>query len=123
MVNRFISWILSLIGIAIFVVIVGGIVFGVLAATGGGLDGCTPDKPDATGIIVKRGVTRSSELSQEWQRIWDDFDARLAAGQSGSISFTEGQASSRADAFLKDKDAPVDNVVICFHEGEGEAGA
>src|SRR5436309_2592384 len=124
MAERLIGWILSLVGITIFVVVVGGIVFGVLAATGGTkLDECTPDKADATGVIVKRGVTRNSKLSEDWQVAWDAFKTSLDAGQAQTITFTESQASSRADTFLQEKSAPVKNVTICFHEGEAEASA
>lgn len=124
MAERLISWIFSLLGITIFVAAVGAIIFGVLAATGGGAaNECTPDKPDAAGVIVKRGVTRNSDLSEKWQLAWNDFEAALDAGQSRTITFNESDVSSRADTYLQEKNAPVENVTICFHEGDAEASA
>lgn len=124
MADKILGWILSLIGLVIGFVVIAAIVSVVLTATGGPSTGeCVPDKPDANNTIVKRGATRSSDLSKEWQTVWDSFSDSLDAGQAKSIAYSESQASSRADTYLREKDAPLQHVAICFHDGEGEAKA
>ena len=60
-------------------------------------------------------------MAAQWDAKWKDFDGKLDAGQQASVTFTESEVTSRANAFLKSKDAPVDEVIICFHNGDAEA--
>lgn len=84
-----------------------------LAATGGP-DNCTPgggpttvDNANSTSFIAK----------------WTGLSAALNGGASSNAVFTESEISSRADQFLKEKDAPLKDPRVCLHDGYGEATA
>src|SRR5437867_180607 len=111
-----VSWLFA----AGVVVVVGGfIVLGVLAATGdfGKQNECADES--AAGA-APRGVSTDLTLASQWDSKWDSFSNTLDSGGTASVSFTESEVTSRADKFLKDKHAPLDEVIVCFHEGSGE---
>lgn len=123
MAERITGIIVTFIGLGVLVAIIGAITMVALATTGdlGPANGCRSDVADASGNYEIRGVNRDSTLSDAWQAKWSDFDAKLDAGQTASVSFTESESTSRSARYLDAKEAPIRNLVICFHEGEAEA--
>lgn len=121
MAERITSIIVTLIGLCVLAAVVGAVTLTALAATGGAGDpnGCRND----SGEGEVRGVNNESALTDAWQTRWLAFDRQLDSGQPASVSFTESESTSRAARYLDSKDAPVENLVICFHEGEAEASA
>src|SRR2546425_1755290 len=122
--NRILVLISWLIGLGVVLVVGGVIVLGVLAATGdfGKANECVSQASDAS-ATAPRGVSTDLALAGRWDTKWKTFDNALGAGQSGSVSFTESEVTSKANQFLKDKGAPLDDIVVCFHDGEAEARA
>jgi len=110
-----ISW---LIGAGVLAVVVGVVVLGVMAATG---DFGKPNECISAAGGTPRGVSTDSGVADQWDANWKAFDDRLDGGQAATVTFTESEVTSRADEFLKNKKAPVDDVVICFHDGSAEA--
>lgn len=101
---------------------VGGlfVVWYVLGGGGGGGDGgCR----SADASAPARQVTSTETLAQQWQQRWEALQTLLASGQAGLITFDESEVTSRANQFLRERDAPVKDVVVCFHEGSAEAWA
>jgi hypothetical protein len=104
--------------VAVFVL--GGLfVVWYLLGGGSGADGC--HSPD--GSAPARQVTSTEALAQQWQQRWEALQTLLASGQAGLIAFDESEVTSRANQFLREKDAPVRDVLVCFHEGSAEAWA
>jgi len=120
--NRILVLISWLIGAGVLVVVVGVVVLGVMAATGdfGKANECTSAAPDAAGE-PPRGVSTDAGVADAWDSNWKAFDSQLDSGQPATVTFTESEVTSKADEFLKDKKAPVDEIVICFHDGSAEA--
>jgi len=118
-----IAWyIFDLLIVAVVVVVVGGLV---LSTTGGpsGATECDVRPADVTPAPTPRAVQNTREHSDAWDAKWDPFDAQLDAGQDGAVTFDENQATSRASVFLKARNAPVDDLIICFHDCLGTAKA
>jgi hypothetical protein len=90
------------------------VVLTVLAAFAG-----SPGECDSGG----REVVVSSALAQSLQDKLDTLDEQLDAGQSYSFTFDESEATSRGQQFLDEKNAPIDDLKICFHpEGPSASG-
>ena len=125
MAERITGVIVTLIGLGVLIGVIGAVTMVALATTGdvGQANGCRSDVTDASGNHEVRGVNSDSTLAEAWQVKWSDFDAKLDAGQSGSVSFTESESTSRSARYLDAKEAPLRNLVICFHDGEAEASA
>lgn len=70
-----------------------------------------------------RPITISIQLASLFQDKWDALDARLDAGEPASVNFTESEITSRADLWLKENDAPIDDLLICFNDGTASASA
>jgi hypothetical protein len=115
---------LSVFGVLAVIAVLAAVVIGVLAATGGGEP---PDRCRNTAANAQTGESRPVEntpdLAAQWQERWDAFNAQLDAGQATTVVIDESEASSRATAFVEDTDAPLDEVIICFYDGEAEARA
>jgi hypothetical protein len=90
-----------------------------LLGGGGGADGCQA----ADGSGPTRQVTSTEALARQWQQRWEGLPALILSGQTPEIAFDESEVSSRANQFLREKDAPVKDVLICFHAGSAEATA
>ena len=90
-----------------------------LLGGGAGADGCR--SADASGPT--RQVTSTEALAGQWQQRWEALPALILSGQATSITFDESEVTSRANQFLREKDAPVKDVLVCFHEGSAEAMA
>jgi hypothetical protein len=101
-----ISLVSGLIGIALilFVVTAG------LAFTGGP-DPCTPGGGD-----IEVSDAQASSFDQKW----DQLDSELDGGSRSSITLTEGEVTSRANKYIDDEGADVDNLRVCIHDGFGE---
>jgi len=123
MTEKILAVITSLMGLCVVAAIIGAITLTALAATGGPADtnGCRSDQANASGQNEVRGVNSEDVLATAWQAKWSAFDQQLDAGQSASVAFTESESTSRATRYLAAKDAPVEDLVICFHNGEAEA--
>ncbi|HLC28441.1 MAG TPA: hypothetical protein VJL07_03240 [Dehalococcoidia bacterium] len=123
MAERITTIIVSLIGLVVLAAVAGSVAMVGLAATGdvGEANGCRNDVADASGTHEVRGVNSDATLADAWQAKWSEFDSKLDAGQSASVSFTESESTSRAARYLDQKDAPITNLIICFHDGVAEA--
>ena len=119
MAERITGIVVTLIGLGVVLAIVGAVTMVALATTGevGQANGCRSDVADPSGNYEVRGVNSDSTLADAWQAKWSDFDAKLDAGQSASVSFTESESTSRSARYLDSKEAPIRDLVICFHEG------
>lgn len=113
----------SIIAFCVLAAVAGVVVLTALAATGdvSVSEGCRSDVANATGDHEVRGVNSDATLADAWQAKWQSFDAQLDGGQPATVSFTESEATSRAQRFLNSKEAPVTNLKLCFHEGSAEA--
>jgi len=123
MTEKILTVITTLIGLCVVAAIVGAITLTALAATGGPSDtkGCRSDQASPSGQNEVRGVNNEDVLATAWQAKWSAFGRQLDAGQPASVAFTESESTSRAARYLNAKEAPVDDLVICFHNGEAEA--
>src|SRR5205809_4852823 len=123
MTEKILAVITSLMGLGVVAAIIGAITLTALAATGGPgeTNGCRSDQANASGQHEVRGVNNEAALADTWQAKWATFDQQLDAGQTASVSFTESESSSRATRYLDSKEAPVDDLTVCFHNGEAEA--
>ncbi len=54
---------------------------------------------------------------------WNILSAALDGGVPANANFTESEISSRADEYLKEKNAPLEHPRVCLHNGSGEATA
>ena len=101
-----------LLSLFLLVLVFGGVLV-VLASTGSPSD-CTPGGGpltiDASNAAAFRGK-------------WDTMAASLDGGAPASANFTESEISSRADEYLKEKDAPIKDPRVCLHDGVGEGTA
>jgi hypothetical protein len=70
-----------------------------------------------------REVASSSALAQQFQTKLDKFIEQLDAGQAASFTFDESEATARGRAFLEEKNAPVNDLKVCFNpEGPSASG-
>ena len=109
---------LSLVILTATGVIVGGILF--VALTSGDLGPDDACENPLTG--EERHVVRDATAVAAFQQQWDSIAAQVLAGQPEVVlTFDESQVTARAAAYLDARDAPVDDIVICFHDGYAEA--
>jgi hypothetical protein len=115
----------SLIALSVVAMLTGVVVLTALAATGdvGEAGGCRSEVANTAGEHEVRGVNNDNAVADAWQAKWEDFDAKLDAGQSATVSFTESEMTSRAQRYLDSKEAPLKDVRVCFHDGWAEATA
>jgi hypothetical protein len=123
MTEKILTVITSLIGLCVVAAVIGAITLTALAATGGPgeTNGCRSDQTNASGQHEIRGVNDEDVLATTWQTKWSAFDQQLDASQASSVSFTESESTSRATRYLDAKEAPLKELIICFHDGEAEA--
>jgi hypothetical protein len=70
-----------------------------------------------------REVEASPALAQQFQAKLDEFNEELDAGQAASFTFDESEATSRGREFLEDKNAPIEDLKVCFSpEGPSASG-
>jgi len=63
----------------------------------------------------EREVVISSALAQQFQDKLDDLDEQLDAGQAISFTLDESEATSRGREFLDEKNAPIEDLKVCFN--------
>jgi hypothetical protein len=82
-------------------------------------DGCTdPETGEA------REVENSDALADSFDESLSEAQEAVRSGQgSAEATFSEGEVSSRAAAYLEARDVPLEDLVICFHDGSAEASA
>lgn len=68
-----------------------------------------------------RLVVVTMEHSSAFQSKWDSFDATLDGGSPATVRFNENEITSRATAYLDEKDSPIKELKVCIYPGEGEA--
>lgn len=94
--------------LVVFVVAVGAL------AVSGGPGDCTPG-----GGPMTIDAAGASSFKQKW----DAFNKTLDGGAPASVSLSESEISSRADAYLKSKSTPLKEPRVCIHDGSGEGQA
>jgi hypothetical protein len=94
----------------VIVVVVLGIVTTALMATGGP----EPCEPGSDDIVINQAN------SDAFQEKWDAFELSLDNGTTATVTFTESEISSRAEAWVNEEDAPFENIRVCLHEDAGE---
>ncbi len=70
-----------------------------------------------------RPINVSDEAAAAYVSAWDDFQATLDSGQPATVSFTEAEITSRARQWLDERDSRINDLRICFAEGEASASA
>ena len=72
----------------------------------------------------ERPVQRDVAYAETFQQTWNSVASQIEAGATEvTLGFSESEVTSRAAAYLDERDAPLDNLVICFHDGLAEARA
>ncbi len=103
--------------------VLGLVVIAVLASSGGSGSG-DACRPPGAGDNAARPVTRDAETAALFQQRWDDLKFQaLTGGVALSATFSESEVTSRASQYLEERDAPLKDVLVCFHEGQAEARA
>ena len=80
----------------------------------------SPESVTSPGL---RDVVTDQQLANQFQRRWDDFEAQLDAGNPASVTFDEGELTSRAAQWLDETHAPLQDVTICIYDSKAEARA
>jgi hypothetical protein len=115
------SAIAFIVGALITMAIVGSIVVAILAAGDLGPDpGRCRNRVRSGGAGEFREVETTTELADEWEQRWDEFNASLDAGQAATVTFTESQATSIAARWADETDAGLGVITICFYNGVAE---
>ena len=70
-----------------------------------------------------RTVAFSPEAAGSFQGKWDQLNATLDAGQVSTIVVDESEATSRAQLWIEEHDAPISDLLLCFNTGGGSASA
>jgi len=100
-------------------VVIGLAVYFVVATAGGAEEGC---RNPVTGEV--RPLLNDPGAAASFQETWDSLLAQALTGQTAlTAAFNESQVTSRAQQYLDARDAPLEDIAICFHEGEAEARA
>ena len=107
---RLLSWLLGLIVIG---APVAAVAFFLLAIVG------SPGACDSQG----REVIADLSGAASFQEKWDDMNDTLDAGQPSSATFSEGEATSRAQLWVEQHDAPVSDLKLCFNIDGGSGSA
>ena len=120
------SFLTLALGAVITVALAGGFIIGILAA---GKVGEAPGKcrnvelnAENTESPGLRDALTDPTLATQWQQRWDQFNATLDTGSAGSVTFEEGEATSRVAQWIDETDAPLSEVTICFYAGIAQAG-
>lgn len=70
-----------------------------------------------------RPVFLDEAHASSFREKWDGLNAQLDAGQQASVSLDESEVTSRATSWLEEKDAPIEQLTVCIHQGSGTATA
>ena len=116
------SAIAFIVGALVTIAIVGSIVVGILAAGDVGPDtGLCRNSRRTGGAREFRRVEVNSDLAEDWQAKWDQFNASLDAGRPATVSFTESEATSSAAEWADDDSLSLGDITVCFYNGDAEA--
>lgn len=107
---RILAWFLALVVIG---VPAAAVTLFLLAITG------SPGECDSNGRTIVADLADAAAFQQKW----DDMNNALDAGQPSSATFTESEATSRAQLWAEEHDAPVSDLHLCFNAGGGSGSA
>jgi hypothetical protein len=107
---RLLSWALGLIVIG---APLAAVAFFLLAIVG------SPGSCDSQGRTVVADLAGAASFQEKW----DDMNDTLDAGQPSSATFTESEATSRAQLWAEEHDAPVSELKLCFTLDGGSGSA
>ena len=97
---------------------------GLILVGGGALVGLS--MMDAPAPICAQGVVANSKAAEDsFNTKWRTFDTAVNAGTPSTVTFTKEEVSSRAAAFVLEKNVPAQDVQVhlCQGAGKGEATA
>ena len=108
-------------------IVVAGLILGILASGDAGepVGKCRNsdfdlESPTSVGL---RDVVTDPALAAQFQQRWDAFEAQLDAGSPASVTFEEGELTSRVSQWVDDTDASLKDVTICIYDGKADARA
>jgi len=107
---RILAWFLAL---AMIGVPAAAVTLFLLAITG------SPGECDSDGRTIVADLSSAASFQQKW----DDMNDTLDAGQPSSAAFTESEATSRAQVWVEQNDAPVSDLRLCFNVDGGSGSA
>lgn len=67
-----------------------------------------------------RPINAEPQLAFAYDQRWLAFNAQLINGLPATLNVTEGEATSRADLFLAQSNAPIDDLRVCMVDGGGD---
>jgi hypothetical protein len=125
--NPLLATLALVLGGIIFFFVVTGVILGALASGDAGdppgsCQNSDPNPEDASSPGAREVVTDPG-LAAQFQTRWDEFQAQLDAGNPASVTFEESELTSRAQQWVDETDAPLDDVTICIYDGIAEARA
>jgi hypothetical protein len=125
--NPVLATIALLVGGLVVFVLVTGAILGILASGNlgdppGKCRNSTFDLESATSPGLRDALT-SPELAAQFQQRWDAFQAQLDAGSPASVTFEEGELTSRVAQWVDETDAALRDVTICIYDSKAEARA
>jgi hypothetical protein len=125
--NPVLATISLFVGAAATLIVIFGVSIGILAS---GDAGDPPGKcrnsdfdlesPTSAGL---RDAITDPELAAQFQQRWDAFEAQLDAGSPASVTFEEGELTSRVSKWVDDTAASLKDPTICIYDGKAEARA
>jgi hypothetical protein len=107
---RILAWFLALVMIG---VPAAAVTLFLLAITG------SPGECNSNGRTIVADLSGAASFQQKW----DDMNNALDAGQPSSATFTESEATSRAQLWAEQHDAPVSDLRLCFNADGGSGSA
>lgn len=124
---KLIYWILG--GMAVFLVPVAFVGAVYAMAVMGSPDACDtgqrestpPDFPLSPDLAA--GALLPANAADAFQFKLDSLNARLDAGGSGEVSFSEAGIAARGQSWADDKGAPIKNIRVCIYADQGAASA
>ncbi len=67
-----------------------------------------------------RQINADPQLAFAYDQRWIAFNAQLINGLPATLNVTEDEATSRADLFLAQSNAPIDDLRVCMVDGGGD---
>jgi hypothetical protein len=108
--------------VVLFAVAFIGFAVGVVLFSGGSFGPADACENPVTG--EERPIARDSTTAQAFQQAWINTAGQIAGGApDATVALDEARVTARAAEYLEERDAPIEDLVICFHGGEAEARA
>jgi hypothetical protein len=99
-----------------------GAAIGVALLSGGSLGPSDACENPVTG--EERSIARDAVTAQAFQQAWlNAADQIIAGAPEATVTLDEARVTARAAEYLEDRDAPLEDLVVCFHDGYAEARA